>query len=864
MRQFRLKGILVTSCLVTLLAGAGSLLWAQQAGQDSLAGKLQAAGELYEKGDYAGAKQLYLEVKEGMETAGTKAPERLRAIEAKLADIDAKLAAKTEVAEAPVGEEPAAAGGDTEEADKRFEEMRNDPNILKEMTVREEEAKVVARPTAGESDQDRFTQAQRDEEIRRQLMEQEVQAQLVEGLQLLGQYRFDDAEKKFLAAQTRVRYSNFSDEWKKRWLGIIQEHLDRLALDKTNYEAIRKGKEGTQTQIELEEHLRRMRELQERQYQRLMEQWEIFFERRQYDDALMVLHQAEVLKPTDMELAKKKDLTVRARLQLIATRSGVDRHGEVDKQLVGIVEQMTPWSEAYRYPENWKELSDRRLRATQQREERETPENRAVRQKLEETVVSFVFTDQPVKEAVEYLGTVGNVNIVLDAGKLPDPNVAINLKLTNVSLETAIKLLTEQLTLKYIIRDGLVYISSDEGVKLAAETVVYEVRDLLAPLPEFMGPAFDLGQLSSSTRGTTGGAGGGGLWGGGGAGAGGGGAGTTPEEGETPDESLTKLMDLVKQVIVPGTWEEGSGNAIQGRSGTIIVTHTPEVHRSVQQLLADLRRARAIQVMVDIRFVTVSDAFLEQIGVDLGDATTPGIVYTDKHWSVSASALTSLTPTSGSVTFGSTSSGLSLSGAFMDDVTVNFMLDAIQRSHRGTITNAPRLTMMNGQRAYVAVSTQTNYVQDITATVAEGAVGYDPTIGTVQDGVVFDVRPTVSADRRYVQLDLRPSVAVVKSIDNFLVIEPSLISPGAFIQLPTLQVSMVRCSVSVPDGGTLLVGGLNYGFEVNEDAGVPVLSKIPVFGQLFTHRATDQEKQSLVILVKPTILIQEEYEAAAQ
>ena len=63
-----------------------------------------------------------------------------------------------------------------------------------------------------------------------------------------------------------------------------------------------------------------------------------------------------------------------------------------------------------------------------------------------------------------------------------------------------------------------------------------------------------------------------------------------------------------------------------------------------------------------------------------------------------------------------------------------------------------------------------NSAMDISTEVVGGQVGYDPEIGTVQDGVIGDVRATVSADRRYVQLDMHPTVSRVVAIDNFLVI----------------------------------------------------------------------------------------------
>jgi type II secretory pathway component GspD/PulD (secretin) len=82
---------------------------------------------------------------------------------------------------------------------------------------------------------------------------------------------------------------------------------------------------------------------------------------------------------------------------------------------------------------------------------------------------------------------------------------------------------------------------------------------------------------------------------------------------------------------------------------------------------------------------------------------------------------------------------------------------------------------------------------------------------------------------------------------------------GTF-QLPTIDVTQVFTSVSVPDGATLLLGGQTLAAETTREQGVPVLSKIPILKRLFTNRATSQDEQILLILVKPTILIQHETE----
>jgi type II secretory pathway component GspD/PulD (secretin) len=48
--------------------------------------------------------------------------------------------------------------------------------------------------------------------------------------------------------------------------------------------------------------------------------------------------------------------------------------------------------------------------------------------------------------------------------------------------------------------------------------------------------------------------------------------------------------------------------------------------------------------------------------------------------------------------------------------------------------------------------------------------------------------------------------------------------------------------------------------EVEREAGVPVLSKIPFLKRLVTNTSTAKDEQVVLILVKPTIIIQHEQE----
>ena len=94
---------------------------------------------------------------------------------------------------------------------------------------------------------------------------------------------------------------------------------------------------------------------------------------------------------------------------------------------------------------------------------------------------------------------------------------------------------------------------------------------------------------------------------------------------------------------------------------------------------------------------------------------------------------------------------------------------------------------------------------------------------------------------------------------NILDVNQSFL-PNLALQQPEIQITEVRTTVSVPDGGTLLLGGQTLAAEVELEAGTPVLSKIPFLKRLFTNRSMAKDEQILLILVKPTIIIQREQE----
>jgi len=133
---------------------------------------------------------------------------------------------------------------------------------------------------------------------------------------------------------------------------------------------------------------------------------------------------------------------------------------------------------------------------------------------------------------------------------------------------------------------------------------------------------------------------------------------------------------------------------------------------------------------------------------------------------------------------------------------------------------------------------------------------------------VLDVTGVVSADRRYVTLDLVVNQASV-DLDSTETVQAVAGGTGGTagggivateIGLPIVTGSEVATTVTVPDQGTILLGGQRVVTEIETESGVPVLSKVPVLNRFFSNRIDATTEQTLLILVKPTILIQNEQE----
>ncbi|MFG0315478.1 MAG: hypothetical protein ACF8LL_14985 [Phycisphaerales bacterium] len=213
---------------------------------------------------------------------------------------------------------------------------------------------------------------------------------------------------------------------------------------------------------------------------------------------------------------------------------------------------------------------------------------------------------------------------------------------------------------------------------------------------------------------------------------------------------------------------------------------------------------------------------------------------------------------------------LGVTGRFLDDIQVDFLVEATQADQRSVVLTAPRLTFTNGQQAFIAVTRQQTFVSDLTPVIGSSAGAFDPTITPISDGVVIDVQGVASADRRYVTLTIQTTQSTITFATDPFISTGAAGGGGtvggdaggfaATIQQPIVTGAQISTTVTIPDQGTVLLGGQRIVEELEVETGVPVLSKIPILSRFFSNRVDAKTDKTLLILLKPTILIQNEEE----
>ena len=682
----------------------------------------------------------------------------------------------------------------------------------------------------------------------------------------------------------------------------------------------------------------------------LIEQYNKLVEEERFKEAEVIAKQVRELAP---ENPISQTLMLKSKMQ--------NRHFEQamlrDAKEQNIYDALTSVEEAasssfddrqiVKFATGWKEFSQHRLERQREGSRRLSPVEIEIQKSLSKQV-DVRFTDRPLSEVMDTLGSLAGINIHLDPAGLAaeglTPSTPVTLNFAQpISLRSVLMLILEPLRLGFDIRNEVLIITSEQAKVSRVYPKTYYVADLVVPIPNFV-PGYDMG-LPAAIRQAHQALG----------------YGNSmqpvstaplamsqdplnPQVGATPsvlaqyaansrDHNGTRptnlsgmapgsmggaaladfdtLIELIQQTIAPDTWADAGGSgAIESfpTNLSLVVSQTQDVHDQLADLLEQLRRLQDLQVAIEVRFIRLSDNFFERIGIDFDMTIDDNVqqLRRDDEGPSQAIGLTSggqptgnrdipiLTgtgPGAGSFaltnpTFGGFNAGagaLNFGVAILSDIETFFLLQAATGDDRTNVMQAPKVTLFNGQAASVADSSQRPFVTSLIPVVGDFAAAHQPVITVLNEGTQLGVQAVVSSDRRFVRLTLVPFFSQIGDVEEFTftgstttdtgtnVVDnngevtgdkdnTTSVRTGTTVQLPTFSFTTVSTTVSVPDGGTVLLGGIKRLSEQRNEQGVPMLNKLPYVNRLFKNVGLGRSTQSLMLMVTPRIVIQEEEE----
>ena len=305
-------------------------------------------------------------------------------------------------------------------------------------------------------------------------------------------------------------------------------------------------------------------------------------------------------------------------------------------------------------------------------------------------------------------------------------------------------------------------------------------------------------------------------------------------------------------------------------TNALIVAANPEMQRTLGELIRQLD-TRPEQVLVEAIVVEIGNEAAKKLGVQflVGGKNLPFAATNYSNASpniltiagaIGAEELTRTTTTvNGTTTTTSTSSALgdSLQKAAAASILSatggfgGFALDIGKNAIFGTIINAiaadtesnllatPHIVTLNNQKAKFLVG------QEVPVSTGEQlSSNFENAFRTVQRqevGIKLEVTPQVNAQgdvKLFLKQEVSSVAGPVSSRSSDLII-----NKRAF-----------ETTLTVGDGQLLAIGGLLNDDERRTIERIPLLSDIPIIGELFKSRSRSRSKTNLMVFIRPTVL----------
>jgi len=270
-------------------------------------------------------------------------------------------------------------------------------------------------------------------------------------------------------------------------------------------------------------------------------------------------------------------------------------------------------------------------------------------------------------------------------------------------------------------------------------------------------------------------------------------------------------------------------------TNTLIVVAPPAAQRIYKQLIHQLDKRRP-QVMIEVTLVTLDNSNSLSLGVDLSRA---GLTTDPQYVVFSSFDLSKVNSTTGSLAI---TPGTGFNGTLIGPDSINAVIRALSTCGNSRILSAPRVLVNDNSSASLSSVSEAPF----TSVNASQTVATTTFAGYASAGTTVTVTPHIS-EGDHLQL-------------QYTITLNSFSGKGSGGVPPPRQTNQVNSEVTVPDGYTVIVGGLNRKDSSKTASKVPLLGDVPILGHLFSSDSINDSESTLFVFIRPIILRDDKFE----
>ncbi|MEY3175057.1 MAG: putative ral secretion pathway protein [Planctomycetota bacterium] len=335
---------------------------------------------------------------------------------------------------------------------------------------------------------------------------------------------------------------------------------------------------------------------------------------------------------------------------------------------------------------------------------------------------------------------------------------------------------------------------------------------------------------------------------------------------DSSEDLLSNIERLRQEVLV----------APDVNSNSLIVSASPQYFNQIVQIIEQLD-AQPPEVVIQALLVEVTLDATDEFGIELGfqdpllldrslSTTTaggtttitagPGLNFNNTASPLGGNYITGGTNPSTVATQGLSNFSLGRNntalgfGGFVFSAqsdAVSVLLRALAARRTVQVLSRPQVRTTHNNEAYVTVGQQVPIVSGATQTT----LGANPIINQQQVGITLRVTPRITPDGIIAMSVFADKSSLGSEADGV----PVFVSGDSTIRSPVINQSQAVTVVNVPNGQTIVMGGMITKTDSTLERKVPWLGDLPIVGRAFRYDGTTTSRTELLIFLTPRIVL---------